>query len=224
MGHPGAGSDRVARHPARGAILSGRSPIVRAVGTLGKAEPSIFWLGWSDGALTAGWIAGALCALAAIFVPSKWAMRAALLAALALGFRCAPRPGVFALLSMGRPAPAKRDSWRSSPTILRYGSGSSGGWAFRLMFYSGVVKLTSGGARIGETSPRCTITMRRSRCPRLSRGMRLRRRCGFRRLRPYSRSPRSWLRHFSSSGPRKVRHIGSLGSCSRLQALIHPDR
>ena len=57
--------------------------------------PSLFWLNSGDAALTAGWVAGAVFALAAMFAPWKWAMRMALACAWFCGSRSAPPGRIF---------------------------------------------------------------------------------------------------------------------------------
>lgn len=105
--------------------------------------PSLFWLNWSDGALTAGWIAGALCALAAMFVPPKWAMRVALALCLVLWISLSTAGQDFLsyqwdiLLSEAGFLAIFADDTPVRVWLFRW-------LAFRLMFYSGVVKLTSG--------------------------------------------------------------------------------
>lgn len=105
--------------------------------------PSVFWLNTSDGALTAGWIAGSIFALGAIFAPSKLATRVALAACLVLWISLGSAGQDFLsfqwdiLLSEAGFLALFADDSPVRIWLFRW-------LAFRLMFYSGVVKLTSG--------------------------------------------------------------------------------
>ncbi|MGA7241323.1 MAG: lipase maturation factor family protein [Bryobacteraceae bacterium] len=105
--------------------------------------PSLFWLNSGDAALTAGWIAGAVFALAAMFAPSKWAMRMALLLCLVLWLSLCSAGQDFLsfqwdiLLSEAGFLALFADDTPVRIWLFRW-------LAFRLMFYSGVVKLASG--------------------------------------------------------------------------------
>ena len=104
--------------------------------------PSLFWLDWSDRALAAGWIAGALFALAAMFAPWKWGMRAALAACLVLWVSLCTAGQEFlsyqwdVLLSEAGFLAIFADDTPIRIWLFRW-------LTFRVMFYSGVVKLTS---------------------------------------------------------------------------------
>jgi hypothetical protein len=105
--------------------------------------PSLFWLSASDGALAAGWIAGALFALAAMFAPWRWAIRIALALCLVLWLSICSAGQDFLsfqwdiLLSEAGFLAIFADD---SPVRIWFFR-----WLiFRLMFFSGVVKLTSG--------------------------------------------------------------------------------
>lgn len=104
--------------------------------------PSLFWLNWSDGALAAGWIAGALFALLAMFVPWKWGRRAALAACLVLWVSLCTAGQEFlsyqwdVLLSEAGLLAIFADDTPIRIWLFRW-------LIFRVMFYSGVVKLTS---------------------------------------------------------------------------------
>jgi len=105
--------------------------------------PSLFWLSPGDAALTAGWVAGALFALIAIFAPWKWAMRLALVACLILWVSLCSVGQDFlsfqwdVLLSEAGFLAIFADDTPVRIWLFRW-------LAFRLTFYSGVVKLTSG--------------------------------------------------------------------------------
>jgi hypothetical protein len=105
--------------------------------------PSLFWLNSSDGALAAGWIAGALFALAAAFVPWRWARRLALAVCLVLWMSLCSAGQDFlsfqwdVLLSEAGFLAIFADNSPIRVWLFRW-------LAFRLMFYSGVVKWTSG--------------------------------------------------------------------------------
>src|SRR5580692_11207498 len=104
--------------------------------------PTIFWLNASDGALRAGWILGALCSLAAIFAPRQIARRGAFAGCLVLWLSvCVVGQDFLSfqwdvlLLEAGFLALFADDS------VIRI-------WLFRwlifrLMFYSGAVKVLS---------------------------------------------------------------------------------
>ena len=105
--------------------------------------PSLFWLNSGDAALTAGWIAGAIFALAAMFAPWKWAMRMALALCLVLWLSLSSAGQDFLsfqwdiLLSEAGFLALFADDTPVRIWLFRW-------LAFRLMFYSGVVKLASG--------------------------------------------------------------------------------
>jgi hypothetical protein len=105
--------------------------------------PSLFWLNPGDASLTAGWVFGALFALVAIFAPWKWAMRIALAACLILWVSLCSVGQDFlsfqwdVLLSEAGFLAIFADDTPVRIWLFRW-------LAFRLMFYSGVVKLTSG--------------------------------------------------------------------------------
>ncbi len=105
--------------------------------------PSLFWLGASDAALTAGWIAGAAFALAAMFAPWRWAMRLALALCLILWLSLCSAGQDFLsfqwdiLLSEAGFLAIFADDSPVRIWLFRW-------LAFRLMFYSGVVKFASG--------------------------------------------------------------------------------
>ena len=102
--------------------------------------PSVLWLSWTDGALTAAWLLGAAAALAAIF--TKW-QRTALALCLVLWI---------SLCTVGQDFLSFQwDILLSETGFLAIFAGGSRvsiwlfRWlAFRLMFLSGVVKLASG--------------------------------------------------------------------------------
>jgi len=115
-------------------------------GQLGRAAywncPTVFWLNSSDGALRAGWILGALCALTAMLAPWNGVVRGAFAGCLILWLSlCAVGQDFLSfqwdvlLLEAGFLAIFADDSpvriW-----LFRW-------LIFRLMFYSGVVKLLS---------------------------------------------------------------------------------
>jgi hypothetical protein len=104
--------------------------------------PTVFWLNSSDGALRAGWILGALCALAAIFAPWKGAVRGAFAACLILWLSlCIVGQDFLSfqwdvlLLEAGFLA-IFADNSLIRLWLFRW-------LIFRLMFYSGVAKLLS---------------------------------------------------------------------------------
>jgi lipase maturation factor 1 len=112
--------------------------------SLGKAgyweEPTLLWLSWTDNALRVAWIGGALAALAAIF--SKW-QRTALAVCLVLWVSVCTAGQDFLsfqwdiLLSEIGFVAIFAGTSRVSVWLFRW-------LAFRLMFFSGVVKLMSG--------------------------------------------------------------------------------
>ncbi len=105
--------------------------------------PSVFWLNAKDGALTAGWVAGAIFALVSMFAPWKWAVRTALAACLVLWVSLGSAGQDFLsfqwdiLLSEAGFLAIFADDSPVRIWLFRW-------LAFRLMFYSGVVKLASG--------------------------------------------------------------------------------
>ncbi len=108
-----------------------------------REAPSLLWLNASDAALTAAWIAGAVFALAAIFLPWKWGVRAALAACLVLWLSICSAGQDFLsfqwdiLLSEAGFLALFADDTPVRVWLFRW-------LVFRLMFYSGVVKITSG--------------------------------------------------------------------------------
>ena len=104
--------------------------------------PSLFWLNAGDNALAAGWIAGALCALAVMLAPWKWAIRAALAGCLVLWLSLCSAGQDFLsfqwdiLLSEAGFLALFADDSLVRIWLFRW-------LAFRLMFYSGFVKLSS---------------------------------------------------------------------------------
>jgi hypothetical protein len=113
----------------------------RQLGAIGFWEaPTVFWLNCSDGALRAVWMVGALAALVSIF--TKW-QRAALAVCLVLWLSVCTAGQDFlsfqwdVLLSEAGFLALFADPSRVSVWLFRW-------LCFRLMFFSGVVKLTSG--------------------------------------------------------------------------------
>jgi hypothetical protein len=112
-----------------------------SLGTAGYwEEPSVLWLSWTDNALRAVWIGGALAALVGIF--SKW-QRSALAVCLVLWVSLCTAGQDFLsfqwdiLLSEIGFVAIFAGTSRVSVWLFRW-------LAFRLMFFSGVVKLMSG--------------------------------------------------------------------------------
>jgi hypothetical protein len=104
--------------------------------------PTLFWLNSSDAALTAAWVIGALCALAIIFTASIPWRRAALAGCLALWLSICVAGQDFLsfqwdvlLLEAGFLAIFADQSWLRI-WLFRW-------LVFRLLFFSGVVKLAS---------------------------------------------------------------------------------
>jgi hypothetical protein len=115
--------------------------------SLGRAAywdaPSVFWLNASDTALLLGWVAGAIFAVTAMLAPWKWLIRGALTGCLVLWVSLSSAGQDFLsyqwdiLLSEAGFLALFADD---SPVRIWFFR-----WlVFRLMFYSGVVKLTSG--------------------------------------------------------------------------------
>lgn len=104
--------------------------------------PSLFWLNASDAALRAGWLAGALAGLVSIFVKPRWAVRVALAVCLALWVSLCTVGQDFlsfqwdVLLSEAGFLALFADETPVRIWLFR-------SLTFRLMFFSGVVKLTS---------------------------------------------------------------------------------
>ena len=104
--------------------------------------PSVFWLNASDAALAAGWMAGAAAALVAVFVKPRWAVRAALAVCLVLWVSLGSVGQDFlsfqwdVLLSEAGFLALFADDTPFRIWLFRW-------LAFRVMFFSGVVKLTS---------------------------------------------------------------------------------
>lgn len=104
--------------------------------------PSVFWLNVSDAALRAGWLLGAAAALSAVFVKPRWAVRLALAVCLILWVSLASVGQDFlsfqwdVLLSEAGFLALFADDTPVRIWLFRW-------LVFRLMFFSGVVKLTS---------------------------------------------------------------------------------